>query len=110
MEFPWCPWPFCALYNWVEGAAECTVVRVVANERTEGAGDENVLPSPPPCVLNPSVPVVRVPALEYVASEYPASPFVEMVGAADFAFVKGVGFSYPEDTRDGSLLEWESSP
>jgi hypothetical protein len=81
------------LYNWIEGAAECTVVKVVANERMEGAGDEKVLPSPPPCVLKPSVPVARVPALEYAASENPASPFVEMVGAADFAVVKGAGFS-----------------
>ena len=71
----------------------------------EGAGDEKVLPSPPPCVLNPSVPVVNVPALEYAASENPASPLVEMVGAADFALVRGAGFSYPEEIKDGSLLE-----
>lgn len=52
------------MYSWVEGAAECTVVRVVVIDRIEGAGDEKVLPSPPPWVLNPSVPVVNVPALE----------------------------------------------
>lgn len=82
---------------------------MVANERIEGAGEEKVLPSPPSCALNPSVPVVRVPALEYAASEKPVSPVVEMVGAADFAADSGAGFSYPEETKDGSLLEWESS-
>lgn len=40
------------------------MVRVVVIDLIEGAGDEKVLPSPPPCVLNPSVPVVSVPALE----------------------------------------------
>jgi hypothetical protein len=65
------------------------VVRVVVIDRIEGAGDEKVLPSPPPCVLNPSVPVVNVPALEYAASENVASPVVEMVGAADFCACQG---------------------
>lgn len=97
------------LYSCVEGAAECTVVKVVANERIEGAGDEKVLPSPPSCALNPSVPVVRVPAFEYAASEKPASPVVETVGAVDFAPDSWAGFSYPEDAKDGSLIEWESS-
>jgi hypothetical protein len=86
-------WLFCVLYSWVEGAVECTVVRVVVMDRIEGAGDEKVLPSPPPWVLNPSVPVVNVPALEYAASENAASPLVEIVGAADFALVRGAGFS-----------------
>lgn len=97
------------LYSWVEGAVECTVVRVVVIDRIEGAGDEKVLPSPPPWVLNPSVPVVNVPVLEYAASENAASSLVEMVGAADFALVTGAGFSEPEH-KDGSLLERVSAP
>ena len=31
----------------LDGAADCIVVSVVVIDRTEGAGDENVLPSPP---------------------------------------------------------------
>jgi hypothetical protein len=72
-----------------DGAADCTVVNVVVNDRTDGAGDENVLPSPPPFVLTPPPTVTVVPALEYAASEIAVSPFVEIVGAADFAPVAG---------------------
>lgn len=77
----------------MEGAADCTVVKVVAKDRTDGAGDENVLPSPPPCVLMPPPAVASVPALEYPASEIAVSPFVEMVGAFDLALVAGTGCS-----------------
>jgi len=68
-----------------EGAADWMVVRVVVKERTEGAGDENVLPSPPPRPLEPKVPpaVVHVPAFECSASEWIVSRLVETVGAAD---------------------------
>jgi hypothetical protein len=61
----------------------------VVNERTDGAGDEKVLPSPPPRELIPPPAVAIVPALEYAASEMAVSPFVEMVGAVDFALVAG---------------------
>ena len=69
----------------MEGAADCTVVKVVVNDRTEGAGEEKVLPSPPPCVLISPPPVANVPAFEYPASEIAVSPFVETVGAFDLA-------------------------
>ena len=53
-----------------DGAADCIVVSVVVNDRTEGAGDENVLPSPPrPLELWPPPAVVVVPALDCAASE-----------------------------------------
>lgn len=35
--------------------AECMVVRVVVNDRTEGAGDENVLSTPRPLLIPPTV-------------------------------------------------------
>lgn len=76
---------FGAGYSWVDGAADCTVVKVVVNDRTEGAGEENVLPSPPPWVLISPPPVANVPALEYPVSEIAVSPLVETVGAFDFA-------------------------
>ena len=69
------------------------MVKVVAKDRTEGAGDENVLPSPPPCVLIPPPAVAIVPAFEYAASETAVSPLVEMVGAFDLALVAGTWFS-----------------
>lgn len=75
---------------WAEGAVDCTVVSVVVNDRTEGAGEEKVLPSPPPAELMPPPAVVAiVPALEYAASESAVSPVVESVGAVDFALVAG---------------------
>lgn len=83
------------------------MVNVVASDRTEGAGDENVLPSPPPLVLTPPPTVAMVPAFEYAASESAVSPFVEIVGAADLAPAVGTWFSYPEYVRDGSLWEWD---
>ena len=80
-------------YSCVDGAADCTVVKVVVKDRTEGAGEEKVLPSPPPCELKPPPAVAMVPVLEYAASEIAVSPLVEMVGALDFTPVAGVGFS-----------------
>lgn len=67
------------------------MVRVVVKERTDGAGDENVLPSPPPTQLTPVVAIV--PALEFAASESAVSPFVDSVGAVDFAPVMGTWLS-----------------
>jgi hypothetical protein len=42
-------------------AVECIVVRVVVNDRRDGAGDENVLSAPLP-VLGPPPTVADVPA------------------------------------------------
>lgn len=79
---------FCALYKWAEGAADRTVVKVVVNDRTDGAGDENVLPSPPPQLeLIPPHPVAIVPAFEYAASETVVSALVEIVGVVDLAWL-----------------------
>lgn len=60
------------------------MVNVVVNDRTEGAGEENVLPSSPAFELMAPPAVAMVPALEYAASDTAVSPFVDTVGAADF--------------------------
>jgi hypothetical protein len=61
-------------------AADWTVVKVVVKDRTEGAGDENVL------FLSPSVlgAVALVPAPEGATSEFAVSAVVAKVGARDF--------------------------
>lgn len=66
------------------GAAECMVVRVVVKDRTDGAGDENVL-SPWP-VLTPPPIVADVPAAddapcEGAVSEADGRPSVDNAGA-----------------------------
>lgn len=67
---------------------------MVVKDRTDGAGDEKVLPSPPSWELSPPPPVANVPALwEYAASEVAVSPLVETVGAVDFALAAGTAFS-----------------
>ena len=43
----WLEFGFAPFVSIAEGAVDCTVVRVVVRERSEGAGDENVLPPPP---------------------------------------------------------------
>jgi len=81
-----CPWFGCTLFRMVFGAVDWIVVRVVVIERTEGAGDEKVLPSPPAsCVLMVPPPVVTVPALDLPVSEFMVPGFVAIVGAMDFA-------------------------
>lgn len=71
------------LSSW-PGAVLCIVVKVVVNDRTDGAGDENVLPSPPgSCVLIAPPPVVNVPAFERPASLCVVPECVAMVGAID---------------------------
>ena len=53
-------------------APDCMVVNVVVMDRKEGAGEEKVLPSPPPSPpweLTAPPTVAAVPALEYAASE-----------------------------------------
>ena len=68
------PWTWC-----VGAAIDWTVVRVVAIDRIEGAGDENVLSLPPSRV----VAVAPVPAPEGAASERAVSAWVARVGALD---------------------------
>ena len=96
----WC-WLW-VTYIWLDGAADWTVVRVVVRERTDGAGEEKVLPSPPPRVLTPPPTVTNVPAFEYAASDIVVSPFVESVGAADFALAAGSCWSIAHSEKDGS--------
>ena len=68
-------WMFCA------GAAiDWTVVRVVAIDRIDGAGDEKVLSLPPSVLV---VAVAPVPAPEGAASERAVSACVARVGAFD---------------------------
>lgn len=76
----------CGLYVGLElwvlcvgGAIDCTVVRVVASDRTDGAGDEKVL-SRPPSVRGA---VWLVPAPDGAASERVVSAVVAKVGALD---------------------------
>ncbi len=75
----------------MDGAEDCMVVSVVVRDRTDGAGDENVLPSPPPLLLELSAPpaVAAVPAFEGAISELTVSGFVESVGAADLLLIVG---------------------
>ena len=73
----------------VEGAADWMVVRVVVKERTEGAGEEKVLPSPPPLELRAPPAVDLVPALEWAVSEFKVSGSVATVGAADLLLIVG---------------------
>lgn len=83
---------------WADGAADCTVVKVVVNDRTDGAGDEKVLPSPPP--YTPPLPVTVVPVFEYPASDRAVSPFVDSVGAVDLALLPGIFGSDVEACND----------
>ena len=91
--------------NNVDGAVDCIVVKVVVIERTDGAGEENVLPSPPPTPLEliPPPSVAVVPALEGAASELIVSGFVDSVGAIDLLSMVG-GFCPSFDTGSDTLL------
>ena len=86
------------------------VVRVVVKERTDGAGEENVLPSPPPTPLVLKAPpaVVVVPAFECAASEWVVSGFVETVGAADLFPALGCGWSVEETSSERLLSVGDS--
>ena len=72
----------------MEGAVDCIVVKVVVIDLTDGAGEENVLPSPPPMPLELTAPpaVAVVPAFEGAASET-VSGLVDKVGAVDWLLV-----------------------
>jgi len=95
----------------LEGAADWMVVRVVVRERTEGAGEENVLPSPPvrPLELRAPPTVTVVPAFEsaVAVSELTVSVVVETVGAADFLLIDCGCWSSLETGRDSLLCEGE---
>jgi hypothetical protein len=73
----------------LEGAEDWMVVRVVVRERTEGAADEKVLPSPPPIELKWPPAVDLVPAFDCAVSEFKVSGFVATVGAADLLLIVG---------------------
>lgn len=90
---------------WFDGAVDWTVVRVVVSERTDGAGEENVLPSPPPWEPTAQPEVTAVPALELAASDMVVSAFVESVGAADFVPIVEACCSKPDSENDGSERE-----
>lgn len=74
----------------MEGAVDCIVVNVVVIDLTDGVGEENVLPSPPPTPLELTAPptVAVVPAFECAASEI-VSGLVDTVGAVDRLLVVG---------------------
>lgn len=62
------------------------VVKVVVKERTEGAGDENVLSGPCPVLCTPAVADVPAPdeaPCDCAASEWARSGSVDTVGAID---------------------------
>lgn len=94
-----------------EGAADCIVVKVVVRDRTDGAGDEKVLPSralmPFELTVAPSVAVV--PALEVAASEWTVSAFVARVGAVDLLLMVGACCPSWEAGRDILLLDGDIS-
>ncbi len=69
------PWLLCA-----GAATDCTVVKVVAIDRIECAGEEKVLSLPPSVFV---VAVAPVPAPEGAAIEWAVSACVARVGALD---------------------------
>jgi len=83
------------------GAAECIVVRVVVSDRTEGAGEENVLSFPrPELTPPPTVALVASPddgACEGAASECGWSCSVDMVAASDLLPIVGGGNPSTDD-------------
>lgn len=87
------------------------MVRVVVRDRTDGAGDENVLPSPAltPLELTVAPNVAVVPAFEVAASELTVSAFVAKVGAVDLLPMVGAccpSWDPGKDIllRDGDML------
>jgi hypothetical protein len=87
------------------GAAECIVVRVVVKDRTDGAGDENVLsprpePTPPPTVAD--VPAADDAPCEGVASE--GRPSVDIVGTEVLLPMVGSWCPSSDTLTDGLLL------
>ena len=92
----------------LEGAVDCIVVNVVVSDLTDGAGEENVLPSPPPTPLELMAPpsVAVVPAFEWVASDT-VSGIVDTVGAMDLSPMVGAVRSSFETGIDVLLCRGE---
>jgi hypothetical protein len=97
----------CVLFAWawlcevgaVGGAAECIVVRVVVKDRTEGAGEENVL-SFPRAELTPHPTVAVVPSPDDAACDCAASECatsVDIVAAIDLFPIVGGGSPSSDD-------------
>jgi hypothetical protein len=87
--------------------AECIVVRVVARDRSDGAGDEKVLSAPRP-VLGPPPTVPAVPApdeapCDCAASECAKSGSVDDVGATDLFPIVGGGRPSTEERKESLL-------
>jgi hypothetical protein len=86
-------------------AAECIVVSVVVNDRTDGAGDENVLSAPRVELIPPIVAFVASPddgACEGATSERTVSGSVDIVGAVDLLPIVGAACSSAEDRVESS--------
>ena len=66
-------------FPWPEVATDWTVVRVVAIDRTDGAGEEKVLLGPPSVLAA----VALVPALDPVVSLMAVSPVVDSVAGLE---------------------------
>lgn len=88
-------------------AVECTVVRVVVNERNDGAGDEKVL-SPSLIMLGPPmvgvVPSAEDAACDCAATDRAAFRSVDTVGALDLYPTVWDGRSSIDDPNEGSPL------
>lgn len=87
----------------VAGAADCMVVRVVVIDRTDGAGEENVLSAPRPEVPYPIVAFVPSPddgACDGAASECAFSASVDIVAAIDLFPIVGGGRPSSDDRTD----------
>jgi len=87
-------------------AAECIVVRVVASDRTDGAGEENVLSAPRPELTPQPAVVVASPEdapWEGAASECATS--VDIVAAVDLLPIVGGGCPSSDRLTD-CLSRW----
>lgn len=87
------------------------MVSVVVIDRTDGAGDEKVLPSPPVLPLELMAPpaVALEMALDRAASECTVSVFVATVGAADLPLNVGGFWPSLEARMDSLLCDREAS-
>ncbi len=102
-----CPWVLFPPRR-LEGAVDCIVVNVVVSDLTDGAGEEKVLPSPPPTPLELTAPprVAVVAAFEWAASDT-VSGLVDTVGAIDLLPIVGAAWSSLETGIDVLLCEGE---
>ena len=84
-------------------AAEWIVVRVVVKDRTDGAGEENVLSAPRVELMPPAVAFVACPdegVCEGATSERAVSGSVDIVGAVDLLPIVGGACSSSEERKD----------